>query len=369
MKNACLVLAALLLGLGCGDSATTSSESTAPTVDTTGTWPTGDPADHGFDPAALNAAADELAEPSSASLLVVHDGEIILERYWNGHGQDQPFPVFSVTKSFASTLVGRAEQLGHLSREDPAPQYIPEWVGTESEVLSVRHLMTNASGRTWDFAGDYPGSLGGGVTPADLTDYAVDRGQQFPPETMWQYNQMAIQCLDRVLSAATGQTTESFARAELFDRLGMRGTRAGTDDVGQMTMAYGIESSARDLARFGWLYLQEGRWNGEQLLSRDFVRAATSTANPVNQNNGYLFWLNADRDWYEPVTLNYHETGKVYPSAPSDVFVASGFAGQLVLVSPSERLIIVRQGSATTPGFAVHYDAIYRRISEARKAP
>lgn len=363
-----LSIAALVLALGCGDSETTSAPSPPSTVDTIGSWPTGNPADHGYDAAALDAAGDALSEPSTRSLLVIQDGEIILERYWDGHGPDEPFPVFSVTKSFASTLVGVAEQLGYLHREDLAAQYIPQWADTGSASLTVRHLMTGDSGRTWDFAGDYPGSLGGGVAPADLTTYAIDRGQQFTPGTTWQYNQMAIQCLERVLNVATGQSTESFAREQLFEPLGLSNTRASTDETGQMTLAYGIESSARDLARFGWLYLQEGRWNGTQVLSRAFVRAATSTANPVNQNYGYLFWLNADRDWYEPVTLRYHETGKVYPSAPDDIFVASGFAGQLVLVSPSERLIIVRQGAATTPGFAQHYDDIYRTISEARKA-
>lgn len=369
MKIRPFFLLAMLVIAACGDLAAVPSNEPAHTVDSLGTWPTGDPADHGFDPTALAAAADALAEPRSSSLLVVHGGEIILERYWNGHGPDASLPVFSVTKSFASTLVGLAEQRGLLDREELAMEYIPEWRGTDSASLTIRHLMTGDSGRTWDFAGDYPGSLGGGTAPADLTGYAIDRGQQFPPGTTWQYNQMAIQCLDRVLSTAAGQPTESFAREALFDRLGMKGTSASVDDLGQMTLAYGIESTTRDMARLGWLYLQEGRWDGEQILAAEFVHAATHTANPVNDNYGYLFWLNAERNWYEPVTLVFHEEGKVYPSAPSDVFVASGFLGQLILVSPSEDLIIVRQGAATTPGFADHYDEIYRRIAGARISP
>ena len=229
--------------------------------------------------------------------------------------------------------------------------------------------MTGDSGRTWDFAGDYPGTLGGGVTPTDLTDYAMNRGQQFEAGTTWQYNQMAIQCLDRVLSTATGKRTITFAQESLFDRLGMSGTFASVDDVGQMTLAYGIESTARDLARLGYLYLQGGRWNGETILSENFVRDATHTTNSISNNYGYLFWLNADREWFEPVTLAHHAEGKVYPSAPSDVFVASGFLGQLILVSPSEDLILVPQGAGTTPGFADHYDEIYRRIADARISP
>ncbi len=354
----------LVLALGCGDSAVAPGE-TARDVDRTGEWPTGLPEDHGFDAERLEAAADALAEPSTRALLVVHDGEIVLERYYEGHRPEMPLPVFSVTKSFASTLVGVAEQLGHLHREDRATRYIAEWIGGPSADLTVRSLMTGDSGRTWDFAGDYPGSFSGQPAPADLTAYALGRGQQFPAGTTWQYNQMAIQCLDRVLSTATGGSTLEFARA-FFDRLGMDHTSADTDEVGQMTLAYGVSSTARDLARLGWLYLREGQWDGETVLSREFVRAATRAANPVNDNYGYLFWLNAEGNWYEPVTLVYHETGKVYPSAPADVFVASGFLGQLILVSPSERLIIVRQGSETTPGFAHHYDDIYRTIAAAR---
>lgn len=360
------LVVSVLFVFACSDADLPTAGPAAP-VDRTGVWPVGDPAAHGFDAAALENAAQALWEYETANLLVVHAGEIVLERYWLESDADTSLPVFSVTKSFASTLVGVAEQQGLLDREDRAADFIPDWIGTDSETLTVRHLMAGDSGRYWDFAGDYPGSLGGGEPPADLTEYALARGQQFAPGTTWQYNQMAIQCLDRVLSGAAGVPTEQFAREQLFERLGMRGTLATTDEVGQMTLAYGMRSTARDLARFGLLYLQNGRWGDEQILSEDFARAATHPASGVNDNYGFLFWLNADGNWYEPVTLVYHETGKVYPSAPSDVFVASGFGGQLVLVSPSEDLIIVRQGFATPQGFARHYDEIYRTIVAARR--
>ncbi len=336
------------------------------TVDATGVWPVDTPAAHSCNEAELLAVGDWLESESSLSFIVVHDGDVIHEQYWRDRDADSIAPMFSVTKSFSSVAVGMAEQQGLLSLGEAAARYIDDWVGTDSEPLAVRQLLTGDSGRTWDFVGDFPG-LSGFVPPDDLTQYAIDRGQHFEPGTTWQYNQMAIQCLERVLSVATGQTAEAFTREMLMDRLGMRGAVIGTDGAGQMTMAYGISARARDMARFGYLLLNRGRWNGEQLLSADFVDAATSQANPINANYGYLIWLNPDGDWYEPVTLAYHESGRVYPDAPPDVFVASGFLGQLVLVSPSENLIIVRQGTAAPPGSGpTFFNEIYRRVAAAQ---
>lgn len=362
-----LIVGALALALfGCGSDDGGDSLG-ARAVDVAGVWPVDDPVEHGFDPVLLEDAAAWVEGEGSDSLLVVHEGAIVFERYWNGGGPETMRQLFSVTKSFASTLVGVAEQRDLLSVDDLASSYISEWVGTDSEELLVRHLMTGDSGRYWDFASDFPGF--GGEPQPDITQYAIGRGQQFPAETTWQYNQMAIQCLDRVLSEAAGVPTTDFAERALFDPLGMRHTIAGTDQVGQMTMSWGMASSARDMARLGYLYLKRGSWNGEQLVSEDFIAAATTQANPINTNYGYLFWLNPDGGWYEAVTLVFHPEGKPYPDAPSDVFVASGALGQMVFVSPSEDLIIIRQGQSSPTGSAasaLFYNEIYRRVIAAR---
>ena len=125
MNLRAILMATTILAAACGDGSVEPSTTPA-NVDSTGIWRIGSPADHGFDSDRLNAAADALAAPRSKSLLVVHEGEVIMERYWEDHDPTLPLPVFSVTKSFASTLVGVAEQQGLLDREDHASDFIPQ---------------------------------------------------------------------------------------------------------------------------------------------------------------------------------------------------------------------------------------------------
>ena len=117
------------------------------------------------------------------------------------------------------------------------------------------------------------------------------------------------------------------------------------------------------------MYLHGGRWNGEQILSEDFVRAATSTANPVSGAYGYLWWVNTEAPWLEPVTLISHDGGpddRTYPDAPLDLFVASGNLGQGIIVSPSEDLVIVRLGRGQQRTFGRSYNDLYREVAVAR---
>ncbi len=175
---------------------------------------------------------------------------------------------------------------------------------------------------------------------------------------------MAIQCLDRILSVATGMNTSNFAQVYLFDKLGMSHTTVALDDVGQMLMATGVDISSHDMACLGYLYLSQGMWNGERVLSEQFVMEATSP-NQVNPACGYLWWGNPDGGWYEPITLAYHEEGKVFPDAPLDAFVAFGREGQLIFVSPSDNLVFVRQGHDPGGFNPTLYSSIYREIAKA----
>jgi CubicO group peptidase (beta-lactamase class C family) len=241
-------------------------------------------------------------------------------------------------------------------------KYINELVGTDSESVTIRNILSNDSGRFWNLVGDL---LVAADPPENLTEYAIARGQQYEPGTAWQYNQMAIQCLDRVLSVATGQSTASFAQEYLFDPLGMTHTTVELDELGQMIMSWGIQSTGRDMACLGSLYLSGGEWDNEQLLSQEYIKEATSPSNDINPAYGYLWWLNAVGKWYEPVTLIYHEGDQAYPDAPLDVYVASGFMGQIIMVSPSDKMVIVRQGHDPLGIDSPIHNSLYRGIAAA----
>ena len=198
--------------------------------------------------------------------------------------------IFSVTKSLTSTLVGIAQAEGSLQVDAPASTWIPQWQGTDSADVTVRNLLSNDSGRYWTPESDY-GEL---IRAQDRTAYAVGLGQQFEPGTVWAYNNAAIQTLDAVLHAATGEPTGDFAAERLFGPLGMAHTHYTKDGSGNSTQAFfGTQSTCPDLAIFGRLFAQHGVWNGEQLVPAEWVAEATGhPSQKLNAAYGLLWWLN-----------------------------------------------------------------------------
>ena len=353
-----LLALCLLLLAACGGS---STGQTPYPLD--GPWPEESAAAHGFDERALREVHEN--DPDAVAFAVFHQGKLIYEWYdaANGIHAATPRQLFSGTKSFSSTLVGRAMQLGIVDMDDVATDTIPEWIGTGSADVTVRQLMDGSSGRFWSFAVDFPG-LGGEPQAADLTTRAIGLEQQYEPGATWQYNQMAMQCLDRVLATSSGMPTAEFARRELFEKIGITNGRIGTDEVGQMTMAWGIELTAREFARLGLLYLNEGTWNGERLLPPGFVAEAWAAGDDPNPAYGLMWWRNTEDDFLMPVTLVERSGVRFFPDAPDDMYVASGYLGQFLIVVPSEELLIVRLGGGTYDGLR---NDIYRGVAEARR--
>jgi CubicO group peptidase (beta-lactamase class C family) len=279
----------------------------------------------------------------------VAQGErVVGEWYWAGGSADAPRTTFSVTKSVSSTLVGLAQADGDLSLDDRAARYVPAWRGTPAAAVRVRDLLSNTSGRAWSTDSDYARLH----EAPDRTAYAVGLAQQHGPGTVWAYNNAAIQTLDAVLAAATGTPTAEYARERLFGPLGMDHTALETRGGATSTYAW-MTSTCRDLARFGLLFAQEGEWDGEQLLPRDFVRAAVGRpSQPMTSAYGLLWWLNRRGPVAEPLEpvgpglpgAPRAARGQLVPGAGEDVFAALGLGGQVVLVDPRTDTVVVRLG-------------------------
>ncbi len=329
-------------------------------------WETDDPENHGFNSTALQDTAVWAEEVNSDSLVIIVDGYIIFEKYWNDNDHTSLLPVWSVSKSFTSALVGIAQYHGYLDIHEEASLYIEEWVGTDSESVTISDLLSNSSGRYYDFLGDFlPLAFPQRPLIPNLTQYAIDRGQQHDPGTVWVYNNMAIQCLERVLSLATGMDAAAFGKTHLLNPLHMLNTTIGLDMEDQMVMPAGIYSTARDMARLGYLFLNQGYWNGEQILSQAYVKAAISASTSLNHSYGLLFWRNTDQTWVHPAVENSKEQNSIaYPDAPLDVFAASGNNGQVILVSPSDNMVIVRQGHKIVVG-PVFINDLYKAVKAA----
>lgn len=336
-------------------------------------WPMGDvlprtPLPAGLDAAAIAAAADLAFGPPEAmtlGLVITHRGRIIAERYAPGIGIHTPLESWSMGKSLTGTLVARLIQQGVYRLDQPAP--FPEWQtpGDPRQAIRIMDIMRMSSGLRirapqdpdWDDAYGYPDHLylyTGGV---NSYTYAATRPQQWAPNTVGRYRNVdpvLASYLVRLGTERLGVDYHSFPQRTLFDKLGMRDAVLETDPYGNF-LGQGYEMiSARDWARLGNLYLQDGVWNGERLLPEGYVRHVRTLA-PAWVADGRLvygggfFWVNGDGA--TPV--------------PTDAYSMQGAGGQSVTIIPSHDLVVVRIGKYRGAGAGGRaLDAGFRRLLE-----
>jgi CubicO group peptidase (beta-lactamase class C family) len=313
-------------------------------------WPDGDLVEdtslpEGVDADALQAASDwaffrESPEQVTLSLMVVHDGRILHERYAPGVDVRTRTRTWSTAKSIAVTLMGMLVDQGRLSLDEPLGfEWLPRARSPETDprnAITLRHLLNMSSGlETVDNRGlEY--ATGSGLAywaGASSVNGALSRQLFREPGTYWDYENydtlLGVYALKRALG--DDQTYLEFPRRALFDKIGMRNTLASTDRFGDFILSSQVYTNARDLARFGLLYLNGGVWNGERLISEewiDFVRTpAPATAETGHQYGGQWWLVPDDRN-----------------DVPSDAYSTAGNRGQYVVVVPSHDLVIVRRG-------------------------
>jgi len=348
----------LLATIACSDD----GDDTAPTttaIDSTtlpqvsivgpgrGEWEVAAPETVGLDGAVLDAMAEEAEADGSNCLLVVRDGRIAGEWYWHDTAPDSAQEVFSATKSVSSVLVGIAANDGDLAVDDSASTWISAWAGTPAEAVTVKNLLSNDSGRFWSFQSDYLDMVSAG----DRTAFAIGLDQTDPPGTTWAYNNSAIQTLEQVLEAATGQPVPEFAEERLLDPLGMEDSELTTDPSGNGLTFMGLHSTCRDMARFGWMVVERGRWDGAEIVPATWIEESTGApSQPLNASYGYLWWLNRrgpQASASSPIRLEEvagSPEGQMVPGAPDDLVWAIGLGGQIVQVHAATRTVVVRLG-------------------------
>ncbi len=316
-------------------------------------WPVRSPASVGLRGSALREGAQVARRRDSTCFAVVRNGKLVREDNWTLR-RDVPREVFSITKSVTSTLVGIAVRDGDLRLDDRVARYVPQWRGTASATVTVRNLLANDSGRFWSLQSDYADLL----AARSRTAYAIGLPQQHAPGTAWAYNNAAIQVLERVLERSTGTGVARYARTRLFEPLGMDRTRFITDRADDAAVFYGLQTTCLDLARFGALQLGRGKAYGTRLLDKGYVADAVGrSSTPHNAAYGYLWWLNRPgplRGATDAVDAQGQPlrqvTGQLASSVDEDVYAALGFGGQVLLVDPSTRTMVVRLGLPAQAG-------------------
>lgn len=304
-------------------------------------WTVDRPENHGLDPVKLELAADYAAQNDSDCMVVVRHGAIVGEWYWGSHAPFDKSKSWSVAKSYASTLVGLAIDHGFIGGvDDPIGEYIPELIGTDKEFISIHDVLSMTSGVRFDLIED-------NLLMAyadDMTQRALDNPVENYPGAKWEYNNHTVQLSEPMIRNATSMAADEFAEAYLWEPLGMD-ARWEKDGQGQAAMYMNVKASCRDHAKFAYLMLKEGCWDGEQIISREWISTATEPSSQLNRGYGYWWWVNGEAPVLDSVDFSPH-SGILHPQAPSDAFCGAGFGSQMLEVVPSEELIIVRFGPA-----------------------
>jgi CubicO group peptidase (beta-lactamase class C family) len=227
------------------------------------------------------------------SFMLVRHGHVVAEGWWSPYSSDSPHALYSLSKSFTSTAVGLAVDEGKLSVDDEVLKYFPEDAPAEPS-RNLRSMRVSDLLRM---------STGHQVEPTRPPDKSWTKNflaQSVPhkPGTHFLYNTSATYMLSAIVQKATGTTVLDYLRPRLFEPLGIEDPTWGTSPQGITLGGYGLSIRTEDIARFGQLYLQKGKWNGKQLVPATWVESATSrqTSNGSNpksdwdQGYGYQFW-------------------------------------------------------------------------------
>ena len=309
------------------------------------------------DPALIAALDDSFAEPDKGpqrqtkAVVIVHDGRVIAERYAPGYGPDTPIMGWSMTKSVTNALLGILVRQGRLDMYKPAP--VTAWSNPADahHAITPDSLLRMASGL--DMGQSLTGSWKDGFDPTarmefaerDMAGFAERAPARWAPGAKWTYANGNTLLLSRIVRDKVGGDAASvyaFEHRELFDPLGMAHTTLELDSVGTPIGATHMWAPARDWARFGLLYLNDGVVSGQRILPEGWVDySARLTPGSENYGYGAGFWTNRGAS---PATA-----WRVKAGMPPDSFVAQGSYGQATVIIPSAHLVIVRMGYAFTP--------------------
>lgn len=318
-------------------------------------WPQGgsgpvDPLPVGVDAAKLNLAMDAAFEESDPAKLrktravaVVYNGQLIAERYAAGFDPAMPLLGWSMSKSVTNALVGILVKAGKLELQAPAP--VAEWPPDDPRAkITLDQLLRMSGGLEFNEAyAPFSDAVSMFYDSYDFAAYAAAKPLEAEPDTKWHYSSGSANIVARIVRR-TAETIDKnyfvFIYRELFDKIGMHSAIFEPDPSGTFVGSSYVFATARDWARFGLLYLQDGIWNGERILPEGWVRY-TTTPTPGSELGEYgaFFWVNAG--------AADDPKQRRWPRAPRDAFFATGFQEQKVIVIPSRKVVLVRLGNTT----------------------
>lgn len=311
-------------------------------------WPQGDKISDSIpseiDPQQLKQAGTNVMQSNfknkfshTRAVVILYNGKLIAEHYAAGFDKHTVMTGWSVAKSLTAAMIGILVKEGKLHIDSPAP--VPEWKNTEKAKITLRHLLQQTTGLA--FIEDY-------TKPSEVTNMLFKKGDmaaftaklplKHEPGAVFNYSSGNTNILSRIIRHTVGEDVYAdFPFRSLFHELGMYSVVLEPDASGTYVGSSYSYATARDFARFGLLYYNNGLWNGEQLLPADWVKQSIQPSTADQQKHyGFQFWLNG---------FHKDDAGKrLYLDVPVDMFSADGYGGQNIYIIPSKKLVVVRLG-------------------------
>lgn len=340
MRNITCILLLLLSIVSCSKNDNeiqqTPTESMYYPSNTSASWETKSLSSLGWNQNAVQPLKDYLNQKGTKSFMILVNGRIVMEEYFNGHTATATWEWNSAGKTLVASTVGIAQQENLLNINNKVSDYLgTEWTSmplNKENLITVKHLLTMTAGN--DDTKQY-------VIKSNLT-YIADAG------TRWAYSNI-FQKLTDVVNKASNKPFETYFNEKLKSKIGMEGFW----NFGTIFTIY--HSNTKSMARFGLLALNKGKWNNEQIINESYFNESVSTSQSINPSYGYLWWLNGKTSFMIPNEQTVYQDFLV-PNAPADMYAAMGAKDQRIYVIPSKKMVVIRMGDASdpvNPNFAV----------------
>lgn len=295
------------------------------TYNDSSSWVFSSPASQGLDERKLNSASAQLAAlGNSLSFLVIRNDQIVMERYYNGAKRSDANNVHSTSKGMISAAIGKAIQDKYIrSIDQKISDFLPDYFARISDPLkweiTIRDLLTMRSGLQWreDETEDWVEQQPDWIAAMLSLPMKVKPGQKF------QYSTASTHLLSELLTRATGKNTCQYVHDQILKKIGVAAEHWGSDPNGVFSGGYNVYLTPREMAKFGLLYLNEGKWKGKEILPASWVNASMSTQTIAKADTDYGF------NWWVK-KMKGHPVG-----------IANGFGGQYIFVVKDLNLVVV----------------------------
>jgi CubicO group peptidase (beta-lactamase class C family)/lysophospholipase L1-like esterase len=284
------------------------------------------------------------------SFMILRHGNVIAEGWWKPESAGDPHILNSVSKSFNSTAVGLAIEEGKLNLNDRVLKFFPEDAppnpSENLKAMTVRDLLTMTGGQDTE-----PKAIGGDPSVKQFLAHPF----VYKPGTHFLYNTMGAYVLSAIVTKVTGQTTLEYLKPRLFEPLGIENPKWLTSPEGNSLGGYGLYLRTEDIAKFGQLYLQNGRWNGKQLIPKKWIKQATSKQVPNDQESHSQIGI----DWQQGY-------GYQFWRCTHNAYRGDGAGGQFCVVIPKEDMVIAM--TAGKADMQAELNAIWNNLYPVGKA-